>query len=305
MTSGPTMFTAAIKSGKQPIRPSGDRETAGRLLAKDEARRLAAAELFWVDEQMTDLVLGSAGSMPSYNLLPEDLPSRAGLIVFAKPIQRMPAHDDFADSIYVRAAAWGPITGESPWDLWISWYTDTALNWGTVDPKRLALAFGVPLSKVGALPTWRQMGLPALSYENEHQVCFSEKPIPLVSATTGEVVDGFDYPYKELATAWTLMQQPITRSTPTPCDRSTRRRLERENIKADPVRVITLRRTRPADEHTNADRDYHHQWIVRGHWRQQWYPSREVHRPIWIAPHVKGPEGAPLLGGEKVYAWRR
>jgi len=23
---------------------------------------------------------------------------------------------------------------------------------------------------------------------------------------------------------------------------------------------------------------------------------------VWIAPYVKGPEGAPLLGGEKVYA---
>jgi hypothetical protein len=44
---------------------------------------------------------------------------------------------------------------------------------------------------------------------------------------------------------------------------------------------------------------------VRGHWRQQWYPSIQDHRPVWIAPHRKGPEDAPMLGGEKVYQWSR
>jgi hypothetical protein len=54
-----------------------------------------------------------------------------------------------------------------------------------------------------------------------------------------------------------------------------------------------------------SERDYQHQWVVRGHWRQQWYPSRNVHRPIWITPHIKGPEGAPLLGGERVFHWKQ
>jgi hypothetical protein len=42
-----------------------------------------------------------------------------------------------------------------------------------------------------------------------------------------------------------------------------------------------------------------------GHWRKQWYPSQERNVPIWISPYVKGPDGAPLLAGEKVYAWQR
>jgi hypothetical protein len=69
--------------------------------------------------------------------------------------------------------------------------------------------------------------------------------------------------------------------------------------------VIELRRPKTSSGPGDGDREYHHQWIVRGHWRQQWHPKRQVHRPVWIAPHIKGPEGAPLIGGEKVYALKR
>lgn len=54
-----------------------------------------------------------------------------------------------------------------------------------------------------------------------------------------------------------------------------------------------------------ATREYRHRWIVRGHWRNQYYPSRNDHRPIWIDPHLAGPEDKPLLGGERVNVLRR
>lgn len=301
--AGPSMFTAAIKAGKQPVRPDMEDEKAGLYLAKAEARRLDAAELFWVDEAMTDLVLGAASSMPPFNLLPEDLPSPAGLIVFEKPLLKMRAHDQVGDYVYVRAASWGPFSG-GPWHLWVSWYTDTALNWEHIDAQRLAEDLNIPISKAREV-TRQRLKLPPLSYENEAQLSFSREPLPYVSPSTGEEVPGSDYPLKELVTAWALMQQPIARVSEAEFDRATRRRLQREKIEPKPVRVITLRRPKSTSDHGDGDREYRHQWIVRGHWRQQWYPARKVHRPVWIAPHVKGPEGAPLLGGDKVYTWTR
>jgi hypothetical protein len=72
------------------------------------------------------------------------------------------------------------------------------------------------------------------------------------------------------------------------------------------VRVIALRRpNKPASEAGTSERDYHHQWVVRGHWRNQPYKTQGIVRPIWIAPHSKGPEGAPLLGGERVLHWKQ
>jgi hypothetical protein len=35
-------------------------------------------------------------------------------------------------------------------------------------------------------------------------------------------------------------------------------------------------------------------WLVRGHFKAQWYPGSKTHKVIWIAPYIKGPDGAPL-----------
>jgi hypothetical protein len=103
---------------------------------------------------------------------------------------------------------------------------------------------------------------------------------------------------------WLLMQQRIATVTEQRPDRASGRRLQRAGKPVDAVRVITLRHPEHHG-HPTSDRTYHHRWVVRGHWRKQWYPSQERNVPIWITPYVKGPDGAPLLAGEKVYAWRR
>lgn len=36
------------------------------------------------------------------------------------------------------------------------------------------------------------------------------------------------------------------------------------------------------------------QWLVRGHWRQQFHPKAGRHVPRWIAPYVKGPHDKPM-----------
>jgi hypothetical protein len=57
----------------------------------------------------------------------------------------------------------------------------------------------------------------------------------------------------------------------------------------------------PERGETAGDREYRVRWVVRGYWRNQWYPSRQEHRPVWINPHIKGPEGSPLHIGETVH----
>ena len=111
--------------------------------------------------------------------------------------------------------------------------------------------------------------------------------------------------FRAMQTAGLMMQQPLAIASELEPDRAARKRLRRAGQEPKPVRVIELRRPKTSGGTGDGIRDYRHQWIVRGHWRQQWYPKRQVHRPAWIAPHVKGPEGAPLIGGDKVYAWKR
>lgn len=65
------------------------------------------------------------------------------------------------------------------------------------------------------------------------------------------------------------------------------------------VQIIHLRRkesvedpgVRPADSKAI---EWSCRWVVKGFWRNQYYPGRGVHEPKWIDPFVKGPADKPL-----------
>lgn len=42
-------------------------------------------------------------------------------------------------------------------------------------------------------------------------------------------------------------------------------------------------------------------WSVRGHWRRQWYQSRQTHERIWIAEHDSGSVDASVAQLRKVF----
>lgn len=117
---------------------------------------------------------------------------------------------------------------------------------------------------------------------------------------------------RTILATWLLMGQTLVHSEQLSAPRAARRRIAREGPHLDAsVRYIDLRRARtePSDHATDEDRastrEYRHRWIVRGHWRNQWYPSRNDNRPIWIDTHLAGSGDKPLLGGERVNVLRR
>lgn len=233
------------------------------------------AELYYIAEPMVELALAAKDSLPDYDVDREDLPSEDGLCYFANPMAQYTYNE--TPSIVV-GATWGIRAGE----LGVAWLIDR-------DYFGEHGGFGVGNTNYRSV-------MPRL-WPIEVQL-WNEPP------KEGEVVPTYGRPF--LKSAWRLMQQTLASTTEATFDRATRRRLQRQDITASPVRIVTLRHTTKEQHQTSAaEREYHHQWIVRGHWRQQYYPSRDVHRPLWIAPHVKGPEGKPLLGGERVHVWKR
>lgn len=111
-----------------------------------------------------------------------------------------------------------------------------------------------------------------------------------------------------LYSLWSLMAQQIGKPVSEVASRQYKRRWERQ-VTPPPnygdVRVVTLRRLAPGDQGGDQDeefgREWSHRWVVRGHWRQQWYPSEGVHRLIWIEPFIKGPEHRPLIVKDRVF----
>lgn len=95
----------------------------------------------------------------------------------------------------------------------------------------------------------------------------------------------------------------------TDISRQQRRAFERASKLADPISVVYLRRLHEQhDEPSTLGHSLTYRVLVRGHWRNQFYPSLGPvddpmsHRRIWIDPHVKGPEHAPFRDAPKVTA---
>lgn len=85
------------------------------------------------------------------------------------------------------------------------------------------------------------------------------------------------------------------------------RRAQRAGSKQSSVRVVHLRKkavTGGGGESSDDEshREYSCRFLVRGHWRMQWYPSQKRHAPKWIFPYVKGPEDKPLVVKDRVFS---
>lgn len=113
-----------------------------------------------------------------------------------------------------------------------------------------------------------------------------------------------------LQSFWRLSRQIVPTKEPLP--RALRRDRKR-HYRTEDVTIITLRRQRhPNDfEHEPGEVDWKWQWVVRGHWRNQYYSTLgevgdpQAYRQIWIMPFMKGPEDAPIKPVKRAFEFTR
>lgn len=110
--------------------------------------------------------------------------------------------------------------------------------------------------------------------------------------------------FRLFASMLSFIQQRILVTSRHITSRATRRRAEAAKRQAEAeVSVVKLRRVvHHAHEGEGVPVEWNCQWIVRGHWRDQWYPSMTRNQPVWIRPYVKGPEDKPLRNPSKLFA---
>lgn len=260
---------------------------------------LRNAPLHYVDRRFSHLVGAAASSMPPSPLALHDLPTPCGLMYFSEPLldgrSQKPAH---------WIALWDSFDNEDRTardiGLIVHWMVDREAKW-----VRSGLAEAAQERRMNRdMEAWARRELfPQFCPSLVCQVRFGET----YSKDLADPPPGTpNWMLRYLLATWHIQRQRLTTTRLVRPQRPAARRLTRAGDTSDhAVRVITLRSLDPQSTGAVASHEYHHQWIVRGHWRQQWYPTISDHRPVWIAPHLKGPDGAPLLGGERVYNWHR
>jgi hypothetical protein len=291
------------------------------------ARTLPAADLFYVASNLSTLVHHAARSLSDYRLHSDDLPARTGFMLFAEPLRDSDSADPAGRPVSL--VTWSPHADGILLEFWTptlyaaSQDPDTTIGYAipgiaralyrrrhTIPKRLLPAQILPPHGYLYQRPATLPFGAPvdvdhdvaAIRATHLHQdpdtcaTCADEKSFSAARLQ------------RLVVAAWLLMGQSITAETrlrPQPAALG--------SVSGPPplaeVRYIELRAVKrpanPGSGESGAGRVYRHSWIVRGHWRRQWYPSRGEHRPVWINPHVAGPDAAPLIGGERVNVLRR
>jgi hypothetical protein len=272
-------------------------------------------------------------------LFPTDLPCPRGLIVFEYPLLIPDLHPETGETVPgldmpVRAIAWGqekvfarkPDVEElEPFDgIWYTLYTD-AEAWQSLFvasvkrelPDEYAAYEGLYSDTGDRDPVWC---IDTSGWAFGKSWKRSLDPSPRESYPQGEIHDTVARVRRFILALFRFQWQRILVPQIYKPTRHEAKRASRIGMKLEDgyIKVLRLRRhveMEARGEHVEPDPfTYDHQWLVRGHWRRQWYPSLgpartddgsfnyDAHRLVWIEPFVKGNPYGPLVVGHAVTA---
>lgn len=296
-----------------------ERGMNGPKLAERWRHWLTMGHTFYVAPTMQTLVTAAAESMPQEHLVPSDLPSEQGFLWIPGGIGSIDVNGNLLKH---SAALWSAYGGK----VEIVWLVDKN------DPE-----------DSGNIKLRKQFGdihmIQRLTVNHVSHMTFGE-PIPIKQGPTALKPEGVEIKFipgadgslrvatrgagaqewaeetnwvprtdpslRWLLACWRLMQQTVTSVIDESAPRVLRRQLERVKLNDKAVSVIQLRsRTLAENRGEGEGREWDHQWLVRGHWRNQ--PCKDTDgawtsRLVWIHPYVKGPEDKPLLVRDHVYS---
>lgn len=263
-----------------------ERDRAGGL--KDFSEHIGRAQMWWVAEDMQILVEAATLSLPDFQLRPGDVPDPYGVVFYERPLAGVESESgqrEYDGPLLLNAMSWNATSARRDGRgvlMAYSWVNFRSAPPGA--PKNAVLGW-----KCIGVTTW-DTGTGITEVREDYS-----------EAHTASVIED----RKRLAALWLLAgQETICPRASEPVDRHAGKRHVRAGLEIPTTRVLRLRHRRPQREGEAAmeHRDWTHRWVVSGHWRNQWLPSEDRHRPTWIAPYVKGPEDKPLVLKETVKA---
>lgn len=266
-------------------RPEKVAETIG-MVAMLSADR---GETFYWSPEMASMLAGVVEGMPSTTLRHDLIPASLGFAWFGKPLPLEKARGEISQDIV--AISWAVICNDDDGRKFIIPSPDTRVD----DGETLALVFYSPIE-----------GNPGI-YPLAFWYWKIGETLEIAADTSGVETPAQLTRLRYVAALFAIMDQQIVVARKERADRATRKRMERDGWTHEPmVRVVQLRRA--SNQHARHDSssvpvEWSCSWVVRGHWRQQFYPSTGEHRPVFVLPYIKGPDDKPLKApAERVFA---
>jgi hypothetical protein len=271
---GESLTSAQERRG---INPAALEMASDEVIARTYAGALYGSPFYWSPE-MCAVISAVAVDMPDWTLTPEMLCVRSGFFWFSEPLA-LPLWD--GERADLAAVGWHLMTDNDGLEVvQTAAFTNTRLDSG-VPP----LPSNVAAWKIGT--TYSD----ALAFRDGAMVGYPDR---------------YEAMFRYFACALSFINQSIFVTRHERATRATRKRAEAVLSDSEcEVRVVQLRKRANPGEQTGEARsvEWSHQWVVSGHWRQQFYPSTGEHRPIFVLPYVKGPEDKPLKApAERVFA---
>ena len=277
----------------------------------------SVAENFYVSHDMMRLAMGASEALDDdVTVQRQSLPADNGFIVFGAPFRTW---DIRGRVLTINAALWGVRGSQVHVVMLVDKYDPT---------ERMAISAGGWGGDWNSLPRLSPLHVSRFDFGQELPATMQmvgHRPIPPevtvnVRVDNGAVIWSADDegltsegmhatvvvdPVAKLLTAvWRLMRQTLVAVEREEATDKRSRRLAEKHLRGD--RHVTIIRLRRTEYHGKGDRVWSldHRVLVRGHWRRQWYGSGDARWQdmIYIHPHIRGPEGAPLVMTDTVNA---
>jgi hypothetical protein len=277
----------------------------GMMLGLHESL-LQMADPMYVSPEVTDMWEYAAESFKPEVLHAWDLPCPVSFAFMPRPVIFKDAE---GNRIAFRALSWIPAgSGDVEWREGVApegvWYT----MWSHIDDLD---DFNRPDMEAPERESWEALGTWSVLFSGYLPFGVLEDYQAMTNGNPDKEAE-FDLRRRTwlmLQSFWRMSRQIVPTKAQLP--RQLRRDRKR-HYRTEDVTVITLRRQRqPHDDHDPSEVDWKWQWVVRGHWRNQYYKSLgavgdpAAYRQIWIMPFMKGPEDAPIKPVKRAFEFTR
>lgn len=239
------------------------------------AQILREGEHFYVGEDYCELLESAVVGLPDTTFTSDLFPTEAGFVLFARPLTLGSTQEEPDKVIQMSGLGW-----------------------------RRAID-GIQILNFGhAGDNWRYLpnthfGVRDGDFLNEKIERFESE----MDKGHGKYVSNDRHEMRYLMALLLFMNQKVLSRGTTRIDRSARRRAQAAGLAhTDTMQVVSLPKAEQAGGSSEPQAvEWSCRWIVRGFWRQQWYPSTQTRKPRWILPFMKGPEDKPLRVRERMH----